>query len=354
MAGLSAQVLRTSNNITFLRHFAAVFVLISHSFDLLNRSAEEPVSLLSGGATSLSRIGLIFFFFISGLLVTQSLYTSVGIKHFLWKRVLRIYPALIVLIILTVFILGPVFTEISIGAYFKESQTWEYFLGGISLIRLRFFLPGVFDEHGVNGSLWSLPVEFRFYILLAVFFITRVLNKKKLYVLFSVLFLFIYLAFPYFNINSIWIYLAPYISWAGFFFLGSLVFFIRDDIKMDLRILLALLILWYFTKHVVVISKVSELVAFSYLTLFLCYSTPVLAKAFFSKNDFSYSIYIYAFPVQQVLLYIWPDKVGPLELIILTLIVLIPFCCFSWYCIEKPALKLKNISNNILCRKKRL
>lgn len=340
--GLSTQVSRTSNNITLLRHFAAVFVLINHSFDLLNRSAEDPVSLLTGGTTSLSRIGLIFFFFISGLLITQSLYTSADIKHFLWKRILRIYPALIVLIFLTVFILGPVFTEIPIGVYFKKSQTWEYFFGGISLIRLRFFLPGVFDEYGVNGSLWSLPVEFRFYIVLAVFFITGVLRKIKLYVLFPVILLFIYLASPYFNTTPVLAYLAPYISWCTYFFLGSVVFFIRDKIKMNINILLTLLILWYFTRDIIIVGKAGELIAFSYLTLYLSYSTPVLGKAFFSKNDFSYSMYIYAFPVQQVLLHTGPDEVTPLKLIILTLVVLIPFSWFSWHCIEKPALKLKN------------
>ncbi|HRN55294.1 MAG TPA: acyltransferase [Agriterribacter sp.] len=341
--GLSNRVSRTSNNITLLRHFAAVFVLINHSYDLLNRSAEEPVSVLTGGAISLSRIGLIFFFFISGLLITQSVYTSAGIKHFLWKRVLRIYPALIVLICLTVFILGPVFTDIPVSAYFTKSQTWEYFFGGISLIRLRFFLPGVFDEHGVNGSLWSLPVEFRFYIVLALFFITGVLKKKKWYVFFPGFFFFIYLAFPFFSINSVWVYLAPYISWAAFFFWGSFVFFIRDKIKMDIKILLALLILWYFTRDIMIVGKAGELIAFSYLTLFLSYGTPVLGKTFFSKNDFSYSIYIYAFPVQQVLLHTWPDTLAPSGLMVLTLVILIPFCWFSWHCIEKPALRLKNV-----------
>ncbi len=344
MGSSSFQMFRTSNNITLLRHFAAVFVLISHSFDLLNRSAEEPLRLLTGGTTSLSRVGLIFFFFISGLLITQSLYTSASIKHFLWKRILRIYPALIILIFLTVFILGPVFTEVSTDAYFKKSQTWEYFFGGISLVRLRFFLPGVFDVHGVNGSLWSLPVEFRFYIVLAVFFITGILKKIRLYLLFPVLFVFVYLVSPYFNTSSVLVYLAPYISWGGYFFLGSFVFFIRDKIKMDIKILLVLLILWYFTRDIIILGKAGELIAFSYLTLFLGYSTPVLGKTFFSKNDFSYSIYIYAFPVQCIILHYAADHIFPIELSVLTIIILIPFCLFSWNYIEKPALKWKNLA----------
>lgn len=347
MKGFSAQVSRTSNNITLLRHFAALFVLINHSFDLLDRSDEEPISVLTDGAISLSRIGLIFFFFMSGMLVTQSLFNSAGIKHFLWKRILRIFPALIVLTFLTVFILGPAFTTLPIREYFMNRHTWEYFFGSVSLIRLRFILPGVFDGGGVNGSLWSLPIEFRFYVLLAVFFMIGVLKNKKWYLIFPAFFLFIFLVFPYLTINPVWTYLTPYISWAVFFFLGSFVFFIRTKIKLDFRILLAMIAVWYFTRNIEIIGRIFEIFAFCYLALFLSYRTPVLGKDFFAKNDYSYSIYIYAFPIQKMLLNITSYSVSPLGLMTLTMIVLIPFCWFSWRFIERPALKQKDLFRKI-------
>lgn len=342
MATRSLKISGNANNITLLRHFAALFVLISHSYDLMDVSALEPLSLVTGGVISFSRVGLIFFFFISGFLVSQSLVNSSGFMHFLWKRVLRIYPALFVLIFLTVFVLGPALTVFPLNEYFSKAQTWEYFAGGVSLIRLRFFLPGVFDTHGVNGSLWSLPVEFRFYLLLAVLSATGLLKKKMLLLLFVLCCVVAYIALPYLKPTPVVVYLTPYISWAGYFFSGALVFFLRDKIKLDSKILLILLGIWYVSRHIEIAGKVTELVSFSYLALFLSYGTKLIARDFFLRNDFSYSTYIYAFPIQQMLLQIIPGSVQPWMLSMFTLIVLIPFCWFSWSGVEKQALKWKN------------
>ena len=141
--------LRTANNITLLRHFAAFFVLISHSFDLTNNFNNEFLRRLSGQAISFGQLGLIIFFFLSGFLVTQSLVTSINLKQFIWKRFLRIYPALFVVVVLSVFLLGPLFTTFSIKEYFLSSQTWSY-LFGTTWGRLRVVLPGVFHGEGVN------------------------------------------------------------------------------------------------------------------------------------------------------------------------------------------------------------
>ncbi|HEY5464151.1 MAG TPA: hypothetical protein VIJ95_12895 [Hanamia sp.] len=74
---------RTANNITLLRHFAAFFVLIFHSFDLTGKISDEFLRRISGQTISFSKIGLIIFFFISGFLITQSLVSSSGIKQFI-------------------------------------------------------------------------------------------------------------------------------------------------------------------------------------------------------------------------------------------------------------------------------
>ncbi|MBW7891610.1 MAG: acyltransferase [Chitinophagaceae bacterium] len=333
----------TSNNITLLRHIAAILVLINHSFDLMGRSESDPISLLTGGHTSSSRIGLIFFFFISGLLITQSLFSSDNIKHFLWKRILRIYPALIVVVLMTVFVLGPLFTRLPVGAYFSHGMTWEYLSGGISLIRLRFFLPDTFNENGVNGSLWSLPIEFRFYILLAIFFVAGILKNGARRTAIILFILVVYLFYGYLPQSALSAYFGPYVRWSAFFFLGSYVYFFREKIKMSLWILLALLILWYLMRNIEMAGRFTELICFSYMVLFLSYHTPVIGKNFFSKNDFSYSIYIYAFPIQQMILHCLADKIMPWGLAGLTAIALVPFCYFSWRYIEKPASRLKHV-----------
>lgn len=335
--------MRASNNITILRHLAAILVLVNHSFDLMGRSESDPISLLTGGRTSSSRIGLIFFFFISGLLITQSLLSSDSIKHFLWKRILRIYPALIVVVLLTVFVVGPLFTTLPFGDYFSHKMTWEYLSGGVSLIRLRFFLPGTFNGQGVNGSLWSLPIEFRFYILLAILLVVGILKKGAGRAVVIIFILITYLFYGYLPQTALSAYFGPYVRWSPFFFLGSCVYFFRDKIPMNFWILLTLLILWYLLRDIEIAGRLTELVAFSYMVLFLSYQTPVVGKTFFSKHDFSYAIYIYAFPIQQIILHCFADKITPWGVAGLTAIALIPFCFFSWHYIEKPALRLKHV-----------
>ncbi|MEO6838356.1 MAG: acyltransferase [Ginsengibacter sp.] len=333
---------RSANNITLLRHFAAFFVLISHSYDLTGNFDNEFLRKISGQSISFSRIGLIIFFFISGFLITQSLVSSTSIRQFIWKRFLRIYPALIMLMVLTVFILGPVFTSLPVKQYFSSPETWEYFFG-TSLIRLRFVLPGVFDGNGVNGSLWTLPVEFRLYLFLAFLFLLGLIKKRFLY--FAFIFLFIVFAILLLPINSpgeILSYLNPYLLWGMYFLTGSFVFFIKDKIFLDYRILIALIILWFLVRNIDVLNLVSELICFSYFTLWASFKTPIVFPGFFKQNDFSYSMYLYAYPLQQI--FIFENGImSPLKLMLLTLLALIPLCWASWNLVEKPSLKLKKM-----------
>lgn len=333
---------RTANNITLLRHVAAFFVLITHAYGLTGNLSDEFLYKISGHAIQFSTVGLIIFFFISGFLITQSLVSSSGIKQFIWKRFLRIYPALIVLIILTVFILGPLVTKLPVKEYFSDNETWGY-LSGASLVRLRFYLPGVFNSQGVNGSLWTLPVEFRLYLLLALLFLIGLIKKRNWYFLFVLFFVICALIMSSFFQDSFYLnYFSPYLQWGMYFLTGSVVFFLKDKIIPDYKLVIVLLIIWYLTKDVLIVNRISELICFSYLTLWLSFKTPVVYPDFFKKNDFSYSMYLYAFPIQQI--FISKNyQISPLMLILFTSLALIPICLLSWNLVEKPALTLKSL-----------
>ncbi|MGN6439334.1 MAG: acyltransferase family protein [Agriterribacter sp.] len=334
---------RFDNNFTFLRHIAALLVITGHSYGLLERSSDEFLSKITGYSVSLSQVGLAVFFFISGFLVTQSYFLSTGLTHFFWKRILRIYPALIILIIITVFAIGPVFTTNSIKSYFVSQTTWEYFVGGISLVRLRFFLPGVFNEHGVNGSLWSLPVEFRLYLMLG-FLLTFFVRKNK------ILMLAVWASFLMTTIlQTIWDeifllgFLRDYISWGTYFFTGTLFFFYKERIALKYQVVVVLLGVWLATKNFGALNITIKLLLISYTCLFFAFKVSPIARNFFKQNDFSYSLYIYAFSVQQILIQITGSgKLHPLLLSLLTLIILIPICWLSWSLIEKPAMRWKD------------
>ncbi len=58
------------------------------------------------------------------------------------------------------------------------------------------------------------------------------------------------------------------------------------------------------------------------------------------RLDYSYGIYIYAFPVQQTVAHFFPE-IGLFSYLVLTAVAIVPLAAISWYVIEKPALRLK-------------
>ena len=338
----ATEILNKPNNFTLLRHIAALFVLVSHSYELLGVGSREPLVRLTNGLISFSHIGLVMFFFISGFFVTKSLLDSNNIIHFLWKRILRIYPALFPLIFITVFVLGTLFTILPLKEYFLNEQTWQYFIGGVTLIRLRFYLPGVFNGEGVNGSLWSLPVEFRLYLLLALLFAVTFFRRKLLsiFVIAMFIFFFLFVNQEYISVPK---WFDVYIYWGVYFFAGASVFFLKERIKLNILIFAALLVLWFFCSNIQGLNMLTELIVICYACLLVGLKMQPIKKLFFNQNDYSYSIYIYAYPIQQSIIFLLNHRISPVSLCLFTLAVLVPFCWISWRLIEQPALKMKNV-----------
>ena len=173
------------NNFNLIRIVAALAVLITHSFALAMGTSDAEPFRQSLGIT-MGEIAVDIFFIASGFLVTASLLTRQSVIEFVWARVLRIFPALLIMLILTVFGLGVFFTSLSFPSYISDSKTYIYLLKCATLIRgVDFTLPGVFDENPynnmVNGSLWTMPYEIKMYvILLLIFVVSRVINTTRL------------------------------------------------------------------------------------------------------------------------------------------------------------------------------
>ena len=128
----------------------------------------------------------------------------------------------------------------------------------------------------------------------------------------------------------------------AYFLSGMTLFLFRDKIpfsyKLALLSALAIVVLSFF--H---LSELAMPICGSYLILYFAYSPQVKLHNFAKYGDFSYGLYIYAFPVQQLIIHVYKDGKGlnPYTLAILSFFVTLALSALSWHLIEKPFLSLK-------------
>lgn len=121
------------NNFNLIRLLAALAVMVSHSFALaLGGGSFEPFRSSLGMSPGMIAVDV--FFATSGFLVTASLLSRRNPIEFIRARGLRIFPGLLVVLALTVFVLGPVFTSLPLSTYFTEWETYRYLVKCLTLI----------------------------------------------------------------------------------------------------------------------------------------------------------------------------------------------------------------------------
>ncbi len=150
---LSEYAVGRDNNFTLLRFSAAMTVLFAHSVAVLGLPPEREFFFNRLGF-SLGEMGLDMLFVTSGFLVTASLVGRQDLIAYLWARILRVYPGMWVMLVLTVFVLAPALTSSAARTTITPRRsTWEYFRKCATLIGgVRYSLPGVFDTVPLKGE----------------------------------------------------------------------------------------------------------------------------------------------------------------------------------------------------------
>lgn len=324
------------NNITFLRLLAAISVIIGHSHAIVFNGGQDIVTKITGYA-HIGGVAVDFFFLLSGFLVTSSLVKN-GIIHYLVSRSFRLIPALWVYLLITVLIIGPILTKLEIKEYFLDKQTWKYLINIGSAYQAEYFLPSVFNENNnkaVNGSIWSIVIEIRVYFYLLIFYIFGIFKNRYLFN--SIAAIFVVLVWS--GVISIFGITGKTDLHVAFLFLiGSFIYVNKDFIYISpIYMLVALAI--------AAITHGTENFQYSYILVI----TGIFCSITFMKNfswldkygDYSYGIYLWGWPVQQICAQIFP-KSSYLINIILSIPITILFAIISWHYIEEPALMLKN------------
>lgn len=198
------------NNFTTIRIIFAWLVLYGHSFAVQKTPGmRDPLNMLFQGSAWIGVIVVNGFFAISGFLVAAS-FVKRGLKDYTISRILRIFPALLVCVFISVFVVGPLFTNLSLGDFFSQSKTYEYLANGLAFLQMKWTLPGVFEtnvRNAINGSLWTLTVEVRCYLLLAAGFFG--LLRDKIIANISILAIFLFGLYffsdiPFVGVRAAW------------------------------------------------------------------------------------------------------------------------------------------------------
>ena len=333
------------NNFNLIRFVAAALVLVSHCWPLSQGvGMDDPLARFTGH--TMGSLAVEVFFFASGFLVTGSLMARGNVLDYAAARILRIFPGLIVAIVFTVIVLGVSFDERSFGDFFTAKATLGFlFQNTTFLIRGFNDLPGIFAGNpypdAVNGSLWTLPRELRMYcVLAALWFVARKLPKKWPGLFEPMIFCIAGVGlgmhfFQYFTGRPH----GP-VATTGIFFLGASAYVLRGRIRVSPELFACcLLALIASLVHREAFFTVRHL-TLGYIVLWLAYAPGGAMRAFNRLGDYSYGLYIYAFPVQQAVVALVPG-VSIAGLFLRAMPITLGLAIASWHLVEARALRLK-------------
>lgn len=320
------------NNFDFLRFLLATLVVFSHSYFLLGLSSAR-----------LGAIAVLGFFGLSGFLVTQSWLRSESAVDYARKRALRIYPGFAAVVLFDYLVVAPLAT----GAW---RAGWRWFSPVRALAETALLqhgvITGVFSDlpvRTVNGSLWSVPYEACCYVLLAAIGALGVLSRKRALIGLTAVIWASQIAVAAFLPNPD---PAVEVVTKGLPYLTAFLFGALQRTWPDVcpttsrRVLLALVLMvgsiWSRTLTAIVWPF-----ALPYVLLWVAHHPRVPFQRWGRYGDFSYGLYLYAYPVQQLLVRFSGQKSAPIALFVWSMALTLPLAIGSWYLVERPFLRLK-------------
>lgn len=341
---LSHGLQQPQDNFLLLRFIAAAMVIYGHGEAITDGKGLPELFSWLGWGTYSGAIAVDLFFITSGFLITGSFLRRRNVMEFLWARFLRLVPACFVCMAGSAFILGAICTKLPLKEYFYHSDVWNYVLKNTKLgPGLAWDLPGVFTDNPhrttVNGSIWTLPAEVRMYLWAAFLGITGILGRKRL-AFFVLLGLVLYgIIFP----DSIPLVPIKYVRLAALFAMGGLCYILREQMPVHgSLVIVSAFLCWLFRSTV----AYPYFFAIAEGTFVFWFAYAMRWHGFNRFGDYSYGIYLWGFPMQQVVASLLPN-LSPIQNAILGFMLALILAIISWHIIEKPVLKMKNIFKKI-------
>jgi peptidoglycan/LPS O-acetylase OafA/YrhL len=327
------------NNYTLIRTILAASVIYFHSFAVSKAAGyTDHLSALLYPITSVGGLAVQLFFFLSGLFVTQSLHRDRRVVGFALKRALRIWPGLFVCLVVTAIASCVISGSAPIWRYFIFDGFYEYILKN-SALHLTWNIDSVFTGYrytSLNGSIHTLPMESKMYVVLACLGLLGLVSKPSRIVVGGLVALGLAFCSPFLKALPFDLFDADFSQTAGALFLSGVVAYgaaqwINPSLWQG-----AALGLFAFalsgTPHVILF--------FVFVMWFTIYvgQQPAIGKIVRPSQDLSYGIYLYGWPCQQIVLSLTDEHLNPYLLTVLSLCLATLCAALSWRWVEKPAI----------------
>jgi peptidoglycan/LPS O-acetylase OafA/YrhL len=358
-----------ANSLDFLRWLMAFLVIFSHAGPVAGLYGGEDLGVQISDEQSLGGVAVAGFFFFSGFLITKSRQGRSTIWRYFWRRCLRIFPAFWAALILTVLVMAPLAWLAVHGTFDGYWSTAvespkTYFSENMFLTLSQRNIAGLgetvpyFTLHGVrdwNGSAWTLSYEFLCYIVVGLLGLFGALASKWFGTAFAVIVIGLN-ALQWLGAGNIAglnrVLADPFMLmfFAPFAF-GMLFALHGDKIRIDDRAAMGMLGLGLFTYAFGGWNVIGQF-GFLYFLMWCGVRLPLTRWARF--GDFSYGIYIYAWPIMTLATYFGLQNLGGLIYLVTVVVVVHIVAIASWHLIEKPAMSLKDWTPNWLAALLRL
>jgi peptidoglycan/LPS O-acetylase OafA/YrhL len=331
---------KKKNNFTLLRLLAAWAVIFGHAFALVPATGRiDPVQGILGFTYS-GAIAVKVFFFISGLLVTNSLISGSSAYKFIINRVFRIWPGLIFAVFTLALLVGPMLSDLSAAKYFESSETYRFIIDQVLMppsTSIQATLPGVFQHQPwqiVDGSLWTIPFELCCYAALICFWVLG-LQKVRYAALLLASFTTVAAFLP-----ENWFWPQGEIKWALVSFSwGCALAMLQNKIRINLPLVLALGTLAFLCRNSQIFEPSVYFALFALLIYVFSLNSVVKIRL---PGDYSYGVYLWGWPVQQISIEVFNfSSVFSNQISTICLSTIIGI--LSWHFVEKPAMRIAKL-----------
>ncbi|MFN0113313.1 MAG: acyltransferase family protein [Paracoccaceae bacterium] len=325
------------NNLNLIRAVAATAVLVSHAWPIaLGAGTPEPLDVLLGH--SLGYIAVMVFFAASGFLITASFQRRPSLMAFARARAARLLPGLAVSVLLVALLMGPAVTTLPLAAYLTDPGTWTFILRNITLAKVQYDLPGVFSANpypSVEGSLWTLIYEVLCYAGVAVAGLLGLLRRRGAGTAALLAWIALGAGSRAAGVTTVY-QLDQLLFLSQPFAAGMILCLWRDRAPRSLWVLAALIAVTW-ALGATRLYDLSLILTIAYATILFAGWPAGAVRAYNRIGDFSYGIYIYAFPVQGLAVWAF-GGISPWANIALSFPPTLVLAVLSWHLIERPAL----------------